>query len=282
MFYVIYVLAILCQAAFSLKLHTPGRGMPVMANKPVTVQWSRQQETDPTAVTMMLENLVGGVMTPASGGIQYASASDNRAEMSFSQVGTFRLWAVNPNNTSESYAMSKQFTVMPNNVATSANIPPDPDDDDGDDVPGNSNAAATSSIGNISVSAQTAPADSADPSASSVTPSGAMKHPSMMPYIIGGTIGGVVLLIPASLLILLFVRRRGRVVRRTTFHRNRMVKSLPPPTFAVPRDAEAGSVDEKDAVDENDDNVSVWSGESRFQEHLPRPPQAPYPFARTA
>ncbi|KAJ7249119.1 hypothetical protein B0H12DRAFT_1122767, partial [Mycena haematopus] len=231
MFYVIYVLAILCGMAFGLKIHTPPMAM-VMANQAVEVKWSRQNNSDPTSVLFLLENLIGGSLTPSGVANSSQSSAETTTEMNFPDVGTFRMWAVNPADSTQSYAMSETFTVLPNNLAASSVGGGDNDDDSSDSLlpPPNSPGSAASS--QSSVPASTSPAST--------------NASNMKPYIIGAAIGGLVLLILVAVLVYIICRRRGRVVRRTTFHRNRMIRSLPPPTFAIPRDLEIDSpADEK-------------------------------------
>ncbi|KAJ7441524.1 hypothetical protein B0H11DRAFT_2096119 [Mycena galericulata] len=245
MFYVIYVLAIF-RTVLSLKINVPGNGM-VKANKAVEVSLSRQHAADPTSVLMLVENLIGGNLTPLTGTAMDVSAT---APATFSDIGTFRLWAVNPSNSSESFAMSDNFDVLANNVAMH--------------LPGGQNM-------NMAIGNQTSP-DAPSSSAST--------SPRLQPAIIGAIVGGVVLLIIILLAVayVLYTRRMAHVVRRMTFHRSRMVRSLPPLAFAAPRDAENDSpVQEKYAAGPEPRNVSG----SRFMEDLPRPARDPYPFART-
>jgi len=277
MFYVIYVLTILCGTAFGLKIHSPSKGM-VVANQAVAVKWSRQNASDPTSVLFLLENLIGGNKTQAGVSNSSDSSAHTTTQMNFPDVGTFRMWAVNPEDPTQSYAMSKNFTVMPNNVAASAGVASsatvdgdggDSDSSDPDSLPpSNSPGSADPSQSTTPPLSLTGPPAPPPPSSTSSTPSS-----SNTPLIIGAAVGGVVLLLLLSALLYVFLRRRkARVERRTTFHRNRMVKSLPPPTFAVPRDAELDSDDEK--------GYGVGYG-SRSRYVKEQAPTGAYPFART-
>ncbi|KAJ7822290.1 hypothetical protein B0H14DRAFT_2829016 [Mycena olivaceomarginata] len=125
MFYVIYVLAILCGTALGLKIHNPAKGSPVLANKLTGVRWERTQDSDPTSVSFLMENLVGEEKKLVPGGPYNASQGekDTTSQMSFPDVGTFRVWAVHPDDPSVVYVMSDHFIVMPNNFAASAQQP---------------------------------------------------------------------------------------------------------------------------------------------------------------
>jgi len=280
MFYVIYVLAILCGTALGLKMHSPSMGM-VVAKRDVTIRWSREAASDPTSVLILLENLASHEKIPGDVSNLLDSGPDTTAQMKFPEVGTFRMWAVNPANPSQPYAKSKHFKVIPNNVAASAEA-------DGDSVGGDTSASAyANSDGTLSppdpVSSDSGSAVSSlssAPSAVSTSPSLAATSDTtsvkkMMPYLIGGIIGGVVFLLLLGALIYVLLRRRARVVRRTTFHRNRMVKSLPPPTFA-PHDPEL------DSPGFSKPEAARYISGVRYMEERPRPPTGPYPFARTA
>lgn len=96
------------------------------------------------------------------------------------------------------------------------------------------------------------------------------------PYIIGGAIAGAILLalLAGALVYLLCRRRKAHIGRRMTFHRTRMVKSLPPPTFAVPHDAQIDS-----PIHDQDGMGARYP--QYMQQVLPAA-SAPYPFARTA
>ncbi|KAJ7082119.1 hypothetical protein C8R44DRAFT_60317 [Mycena epipterygia] len=231
--------------AFCLKVHTPGKGM-VPQNEPVNVSWSRQS-TDPISFLMFMENLIGGNMTSISSPI--ALLEETSTSMEFPEVGTFRLWAVNPANNSQTYAMSKNFNVFPNSLAIGSS------DDGSQHLPHNPLGSAVSS---------SSPADITGTSTKT------------SPYIIGGAIaGGALLAILAGALVYLLCRRRkARIERRMTFHRTRMVKSLPPPTFAVPRDVQLDSpIDDKDGM---------GARYPQYMQEVPPAASGPYPFARRA
>ncbi|KAJ6454395.1 hypothetical protein C8R45DRAFT_1037985 [Mycena sanguinolenta] len=250
MFYVTYVLAILCGTAFGLKIHSPPMGM-VVANQAVDVKWSRQH-SDPTSVLFMLENLIGGGLLP--GKVVNSSESDTITQMHFPEAGTYRMWAVNPANSSQPYAMSQTFVVTANDLGVS--------DADDDNDPANSLQFPP-----------TSPVD-ADSNQPSVPIRGATMT-NKLPYIIGGAVGGFVLLLIFVVVLVHFLRRGARVARRTTFHRNRMVRSLPPLTFAIPQNTTLDSPqDEKDGIQAQ--------YESRGRDLEERPPMGAYPFARTA
>ncbi|KAF7360823.1 hypothetical protein MSAN_01111600 [Mycena sanguinolenta] len=253
MFYVTYVLAILCGTAFGLKIHSPSMGM-VVANQAVNVTWSRQHHSDPTSVLFMLENLIGGGLSPVAN----SSSAHTITQMQFPEAGTFRMWAVNPANSTQSYAMSDIFVVTPNNLEAS-------DGNDGNDTSNPSQPQPNSPDG----------ADLGQPSVPASPSHSGLTASNKLPYIIGAAVGGFVLLLILIAVLVHIIRRRARVTRRTTFHRNRMVRSLPPLTFAIPRNPMLDSPqDEKDGVQAQ--------YESRGRQLEERPPMGPYPFARTA
>ncbi|KAJ6522240.1 hypothetical protein B0H10DRAFT_378563 [Mycena sp. CBHHK59/15] len=254
MFYVFYVLAILCGNAFCLKLHAPAS---VLANVPTNVTWSREHRKDPDKVFMLIEDIVGGNKTIIDNQVVSLSTSmkHTSAVMNFSNVGTFRLWAVNPDDHSQAYAMSDTFAVTQNNAV------PDPSKDSDD----SSNFPPPPPPGSAASSSSSPVAASSNAAATSST-----RGTSQLPYIIGGAVGGVVFVsLLAGVLYIICRRRRGRVGRRTTFHRNRMVKSLPPLTFVVPKDLE-----------EPDDLPFEKPARRGYRPDVP-PPSGAYPFART-
>jgi len=275
MFYVIYVLAILCGTAFCLKVHTPPMGMAV-ANENVTVSWSRQADSDPTSVLFLLENLIGGGNL-IQGGISNWTGTTNKTstKMKFPDVGTCRMWAVNPSNATESYAMSQPFTVTPNNLAVAAG-PGNVGNDDDESLsllpPASPSGSAVSQ--HLSVPTNTSSL------AASSSPS---KTKPSITIIVAASASGVLLLaLLACALIYILRRRKARVERRTTFHRTRMVKSLPPPTFAVPPHDSDAELDSD--VEEGAGGGKRYGKGSRvrYMEERERPPPGPYPFARTA
>ncbi|KAJ6528436.1 hypothetical protein B0H19DRAFT_1194417 [Mycena capillaripes] len=279
MFYVIYVLAILCGTGFCLKIHTPPMGMAV-ANQDVPVSWTRQHDSDPTSVMFLLENLIGGGDKTPSVLSNSSDSKHTTARMKFPAVGTFRMWAVNPADHTQTYAMSEPFTVTPNNFAASGATDAINGAGDGatDDSP-TSPDLPSSALSNVPpVSTTSAPEEPA--------PSTSTKA---LPLILGAAIGGgVLLLLLVGALIYVLRRRKSRVERRTTFHRNRMVKSMPPPTFAVPpldSDVESDGEDEKPRGYGYTSRTGAGvgggaGGGARYMEE--RPPAGPYPFARTA
>ncbi|KAJ7734071.1 hypothetical protein B0H16DRAFT_1578204, partial [Mycena metata] len=220
MFHVFYVLALLCSSVLCLKVHRPGNGM-LVANQAVDISWSRQTDDDPTSVLMVMENLIGGDLTPAATS-NFSDTGRTTTSISFPEAGTFRMWAVNPADPSQTYAQSDIFTVNPNNGNTNA---ADPVNVNGN--PGNDNTG-----------------DSA-----SNPPSTASSGHNMTPIIIGAVIGSLVLL--AVLLgALFYVYRRRRqsrtLARHITFHQGRMVRELPPPVFASAPESDGEFDDEKD------------------------------------
>ncbi|KAJ7748217.1 hypothetical protein DFH07DRAFT_830453 [Mycena maculata] len=243
MFYVIYVLAILCRTVSSLQITVPGM---VLLNDPAEVSWSHQHPDDLTTALMLLETVPGGGKQPVPNHPITNLVNSMSSTIQFTEAGSFRIWAVNPANESEAYAMSEIFSVLPDVTAMNSS-------------PGNN-----SDGGGMS-----------DPSHGGISSAPATTN---MPVIIGAAIGGVVVLTILLLALWYILRsRKARVGRRTTFHRSLMVRGLAPPTFAAPPDAEFNSVlEEKDLV-----RGRHVSG-SRFLENIPRPPPARYPFARTA
>jgi hypothetical protein len=83
------VLAILCGTALGLKIHNPTKGSPVLANKLTGVRWERTQDSDPTSVSFLMENLVGEEKKLVPGGPYNASQGekDTTSQMSFPDVG---------------------------------------------------------------------------------------------------------------------------------------------------------------------------------------------------
>jgi len=272
MFYVIYVLAILCGTGFCLKIHTPPMGMAV-ANQDVPVSWTRQHDSDPTSVMFLLENLIGGDKTPSVLS-NSSDSSHTTAQMKFPAVGTFRMWLVNPEDPTQTYAMSEPFTVTPNNFAASGAT--DAIDGAGDGLT-NDSSTPPSPPDSPGSAVSRVPPDSTTSAPVESTSSASTKA---LPLIIGAVIGGVVLLLLVGALIYVLRRRKARAERRTTFHRNRMVKSMPPPTFAVPPlDSDVESDGENEKPRGYGYSRSGAGGGARYMEE--RPPAGPYPFART-
>ncbi|KAJ7452208.1 hypothetical protein FB451DRAFT_1282890 [Mycena latifolia] len=260
--YVIYyVLAILCGTVVSLKIHRPGGPQgQVEVNKPVNVSWSHPKPNDPNSVLMFMENLGDATRTflrPLDTHLPGANVP-----MTFSSVGTFRLLAVNPSNPSDIYDTSKNFTVVAT-TTTASNVT---QEDNGTSSPSPPNGSAV-------------PNPSPDSTSSSVTLSATgTPSSSSREYILAGAISGgvVLLLLLTALTFVLCRRRKARIERRTTFHRTRMVRSLPPPTFAVPRDVELDSP--------SDDAVpgARYLRDTQYMREVPLPAPVAYPFARTA
>ncbi|KAJ7607282.1 hypothetical protein DFH06DRAFT_1250091 [Mycena polygramma] len=281
MLYVLYVLAILslCGTVFGLKIQTPPQGMAV-ANQDVAVSWSRQDESDPTSVLFLLENLIGG--DKIQGGFSNASDSSHKTttSMKFPDVGTFRMWAVNPANSTQTYAMSEPFNVTPNNLAaagvrsSSANV----DGSGGTDGAGPPTDLSGSVVSSLSPAPTTS---SSSLPASSVASSSSSNKAPMTPLIMGLAAGGGALLLcllAASAFYLVRRRNKARRAERTTFNRGRMVKSMPPPVFArPPLDSDVES-DGEDAGGSRYGNASV---KGRGRDMAERGPGV-YPFARTA
>ncbi|KAJ6580488.1 hypothetical protein DFH09DRAFT_294825 [Mycena vulgaris] len=269
MFHVIFFLALLCPSILSLKLHTPGgRNRKVVPlNAPVKVHWSREGPADPASILLLVEN-IGGVIKPMTDNVTNASAQEGSALHSFDAIGTFRLWAINPLNASNVYTKSKQFEVRANDAAAGAAAQAanggDDDTGDGDDTSAASSPPSPPGTGRVGSSPSPPSTSTTTPSPSSTTTPAHLK-----PYILGAIIGGAVLLLILAGAAIFFLCRRGRrrVERRTTFHRTRMVKSLPPPTFAVPEfDSSPSAIDDKE---------KGYILETRYIR------DAPYPFART-
>ncbi|KAJ7661037.1 hypothetical protein B0H17DRAFT_1337287 [Mycena rosella] len=273
MFYAIYVLAILCRTVLSLKIHTPGNGT-VPANTTVNVSWSRQRQNDPPAVLMVIKNGMSGEQAPVPGGPLNTSSPGSSVPITFSDVGTFQLVAVNPVNNGKVYAMSKTFNVVSNNAAA-GNVSSKAPGDDALSLPSPPPLPPTPTP-TPNGSAETASSLSVPISSStSLAATSGISSTQMKPYIIGGVIGVVVVLfiLAGALIFVLFRRRKAREERRTTFHRSRMVKSLPPPTFAMPRDAELDS-----PIVDND---SRYRSGPRYLQDVPPQLSGPYPFSRT-
>ncbi|KAJ7354085.1 hypothetical protein DFH08DRAFT_854203 [Mycena albidolilacea] len=248
MFYVIYVLAILCGTALGLKIHNPAKGSPVLilANKLTDVRWSRTQDSDPTSVSFLMENLVGEEKKLVPGGPYNASqeGKDTTSQMSFPDVGTFRVWAVHPDDPSVVYNMSDPFSVMPNNLPASAQQPSSP--------------PPPSSSPDLPGSAETSPPEIP---VSTATPAASNSKSNMTPLIIGAIAGGIVLLLLLVFAFLYIARRRrkARVARHHTFNRGMMVKGGGGAGVRV------GVTREVEIADDSEKGM-----------------RAPYPFARTA
>ncbi|KAJ7256337.1 hypothetical protein C8J57DRAFT_1721512 [Mycena rebaudengoi] len=254
MFYAIFLLALLCGArtVFGLKLHTP-KGVQV--NVPTDVSWDRQQSDDPGAFVMVMENLIGGEKTQVADQPMNATEERTTVPIPFPVVGTFRLWAVNPDDFSDAYSSSRDFNVMPDNFVAQGPLAGDNEDND----------LSAGSFGNPA--SNSSPSDATPPPSASATPG---NSPSL-PLIIGGVAGGIVLTLLAAAALYVFCRRRRTPVqRRTTFHRSRMVRSLQAPRYTQNPDAEHNSpIEEK--------------FEPNRYRSTPAPPGSTvYPFARTA
>ncbi|KAJ7620816.1 hypothetical protein DFH06DRAFT_1482425 [Mycena polygramma] len=279
MLYVLYVLAILslCGTVFGLKIQTPPQGMAV-ANQDVAVSWSRQDESDPTSVLFLLENLIGG--DKIQGGFSNASDSSHKTatSMNFPEVGTFRMWAVNPANPTQTYAMSEPFNVTPNNLAAAGASSANVDGSGGTDGAG----PPTDPSGSVVSSLSSAPtASSSSILASSAASSSSTNKAPMTPLIMGLAAGGGALLLcllAASAFYLVRRRNKARRTERTTFNRGRMVKSLPPPVFARPPVDSDVESDGEDAGGSRYGNVNAKGRGRDMQERGP----GVYPFARTA
>ncbi|KAJ7159734.1 hypothetical protein C8R46DRAFT_1108967 [Mycena filopes] len=228
-FYVLFLICTMSSVSHGLKVHRPGKGM-VVANQPVDVSWTRQKDDDPTEVLMLMENLIGGDLTPAVASTASGSGEKHTTtSMAFTEVGTFRMWAVNPSDPSESYAKSDIFVVNPNNVEVQT-------------VPTATTIATPGAEGGGAPpppppppppSATPTPAFSPAP-ASSPLSSAATTKPLPLPLILAATLGSLVLLALLLLFALYMVRRRrqARTARHTTFHQHRMVRALSAPVFA--------------------------------------------------
>ena len=59
----------------------------VMANQEVDVKWSRQNQSDPTSVLFMLENLIGGGLSPGKVANSSESSADTITQMHFPEAG---------------------------------------------------------------------------------------------------------------------------------------------------------------------------------------------------
>ncbi|KAJ7023652.1 hypothetical protein C8F04DRAFT_1095372 [Mycena alexandri] len=255
MFYVFYVLALLCSSVLCLKVHRPGNGM-VVANQLVTISWSRQTNDDPTSVLMVLENLIGGNLTPAA--TSNSSDTDRTTtSIAFPEAGTFRMWAVNPADPSQAYAQSGIFTVSTNNGKTNAGVPVNmnvnPGNDNTDDSAGSPPTLPHGSSSSTSSRRNT-------------------------PVIIGAIIGSLVLLflLLGVLFYVLRRRRQARTARHITFHKGRMVKALPPQVFAPAPESELES-----DIDEKDDDFEPRTARGTRYPQEERASTVPYPFART-
>lgn len=56
-------------------------------NEPVDVSWSRQQDTDPTSVLMVVENLIGGEKYPLTGEATDSSSPSSSVSINFPDAG---------------------------------------------------------------------------------------------------------------------------------------------------------------------------------------------------
>ncbi|KAJ6456779.1 hypothetical protein C8R47DRAFT_186280 [Mycena vitilis] len=283
MLYVLYVLAILslCGTVFGLKIHTPPQGMAV-ANQDVPVSWSRQDDSDPTSVLFLLENLIGG--NKIQGKLSSASDSSHktRTSMRFPDVGTFRMWAVNPADHSQTYAMSETFNVTPNNFAAAGASSGNVDGSDDTDDPGAPPDPSGSAVPSLSPAATASIVSLPASSAASASTSSSNKAP-MTPLIMGLAAGGGALLLcllAASAFYLVRRRNKARRVERTTFNRGRMVKSLPPPVFARPPVDSDVESDGEDVGGRRHANANA-NAKGRGRDMAERGPGV-YPFARTA
>ncbi|KAJ7274658.1 hypothetical protein C8J57DRAFT_1312440 [Mycena rebaudengoi] len=230
MFYAIFLLALLCGArtVSGLKLHTP-KGVQV--NVPT-------------------DNLIGGEKTQVADQPMNATEERTTVPIPFPVVGTFRLWAVNPDDFSDAYSSSRDFNVMPDNFVAQGPLSADSIDRAGDNEDND-----------------LSPSDATPPPSASATPGNSLS----LPLIIGGVAGGIVLTLLAAAALYVFCRRRRTPVqRRTTFHRSRMVRSLQAPRYTQNPDAEHNSpIEEK--------------FEPNRYRSTPAPPGSTvYPFARTA
>ncbi|KAK6980973.1 hypothetical protein R3P38DRAFT_3116967 [Favolaschia claudopus] len=247
--HVFFILAILCGIVqvLGLKIHRPNHnGKNVVAHKPVDLRWSRKGG-DPTSVLFMVEDENGNPIADAADGIGVGSSSNQDASMTmtFHQTGTFRIFGVNPQNGTQTLVRSKPFRVFASDAdAASAGAQDDgkdnDDDDDGDGNPNSFSPPPSSPNG--------APNIAETGSSTSPSPSSLPSKSSPTPIIIAAIVGSLTLLLLLAALVVFLLRRRNKqrnLARHTTFNRNRMVRSLPPVTFAKnPHQPE--SDDEKD------------------------------------
>ncbi|KAJ6467682.1 hypothetical protein C8R47DRAFT_812425 [Mycena vitilis] len=91
----VLVILSLCGTVFGLKIYTPSAGLAVV-NQDVPVSWSREDDSDPTLVFFLVENLIGGEKIQGRFSNASDSSHETRMSMRFVDTGTFRLWAVNP------------------------------------------------------------------------------------------------------------------------------------------------------------------------------------------
>ncbi|KAJ7609818.1 hypothetical protein FB45DRAFT_943057 [Roridomyces roridus] len=263
MLFFLYVLAFLCSAVFSVKIHIHGDDK-LVAHRPFNVSWERQHHSDPKHVQIVMQNVTGGDKFLAN------TTDGSKMQTSVSlPPGTFRMWAVNPKNESELYAMSENFTVLA-------------DTEDGLDSDASSlTATPLSTVTSAADLSPTAPADSDhhhhhDHSDDSSSTS------SLPPAAIAGIIiGGVTLLFLLCALAYIIHRRRdARVTRRITFYRERMVRSLRL-SFRAQRDPEAGAGTASEKPPSFAESVisTPSTHSSRFRENLSPALMAPYPFA---
>ncbi|KAK7050099.1 hypothetical protein R3P38DRAFT_3255872 [Favolaschia claudopus] len=251
--HVFFILAILCGIVqvFGLKIHRVNhKGKNVVAHKPVDLRWSRKGD-DPTFVLFLMGDANGNPIpsTPDRNVVGTSEQQDASTAMTFLETGTFTMLAVDPADHAQKFATSKPFRVFASDTeAASASADGQNDGDDNDDNEGD--GSNPNSFSTPPSSPNSAPSVAETGSSTSPSPSSVPSKSSPTPIIIAAVVGSLTLLLLLAALVLFLIRRRNKqrnLARHTTFNRNRMVRSLPPVTFAKnPHDPPESADDEKD------------------------------------
>ncbi|KAJ7049242.1 hypothetical protein C8F01DRAFT_1184281 [Mycena amicta] len=231
LFYGLNLLVVLCACAsvkvHAMKIHTPGRhGMQVSPGQTgvLPVSWT-EEPNDPLRFALVVNSLIGGETQQVP---RVFESGNGTADVPVS-VGTFTISAVDPNNPSTVFTSSKTFTVAPNGIGIDSN------DADAANAPG-----APPISGDPNAVAGSGPDLTSSPSTSTTAPitSSTASSTGLKPAIIGAiAAGAAVLLLLLGFALFVFIRRhhaRTEVIRRTTFHRSRMVRQPAADSTAVP------------------------------------------------
>jgi len=208
-----------CACALAMKVHTPKtpgqRRIALEETGSIPISWS-SEPGDPLLFGLVVRNLIGGETKRVDG--MFESTSDGVVNVPIS-VGTFQVFAVDPNDQTNVFAASKEFAVTPNGVNESA--------DNGVAAQGGNNSLGSS--GDDQLAAGTQPSLNSETASALPSPSSVPSSSGLKPAILGAIIAGaVVLLLIIGLVVFVLVRRHranADIVRRTTFHRSRMVRS---------------------------------------------------------
>ncbi|KAF7293336.1 hypothetical protein MKEN_01463600 [Mycena kentingensis (nom. inval.)] len=215
----VLVLLCVCAHASAMRLHTPGRHhnprVALQETGTIPISWSGEL-SDPPQFSLLVMNLIGGTTERLDG--VYEPSAEGLVNIPIS-VGTFQVYAVDPDDDTRVFDSTRQFSVLPKGGSIDMNG--GASFMDGFDA-SRDGADDTTTLSMSLTSPNSIPSSATASSAPSTT------APAMKPVLIGGIVAGAVLLLLLLGLVIFFAIRRHRansdVARRTTFHRSRMVR----------------------------------------------------------